>query len=431
MAIVREVPRMARKTRRPQHTFNLRHRAWQIQPFMIAPVLPGETLKQLLLQARIVADPIKNSLIGWWYEMFVFYVKHRDLDGRDDFSAMMIDPSTSMAGYLASAESAGLYAFDGGIAWTKYCLQRVVEEYFRDEGEAWDLAAVDGIPLASISVKNWMDSLTLDTDMASYDVEVYADDQTAGGDDTLLASEVDSAMRQYELLKLHGVTEMSYEDYLRSFGIKVPEAIEPHRPELVRYIRQWTYPVNHVEPSTGVPSAALSWSIQERADKARFFQEPGFLFGVVVARPKVYLATQKGAAVGMLDNAYAWLPAILRSDPNYSWKLFAEGEGPLDGLAIGGTAGYHVDLTDLFMYGDQFVNFAFPAVGDDAPAAINQLPLPISGADTMAEIRSKYATEAMCEDLFVDDADTSGKTRIRVDGVASLNIASSLRDATL
>jgi hypothetical protein len=386
-------------------------------------------MRQMLVQARVVSDPIKNPLIGWWYEMYFFYVKLRDLPGRDDFTAAMIDVSTDLSGYVQSGTTnVAEYTFDGGMKWVNQCLQQVTTEYFRDEGEAWDLAAIDSIPLAQIGVESWATKLTLDTDMAGYDVEAYADDQSAGGDDTLMASEIDAAMRQYSLLREHGVTEMTYEDYLRSFGVKAAAAEDPHRPELIRYVRQWTYPTNTITQGTGVPSSALSWSISERADKDRFFPEPGFVFGVSVVRPKIYLAAQKGAGVCMLDDAYAWLPAILRSDPRYSWKQFAETEGPLDGLALGGTTGYWVDLADLFLKGDQFINFAMPAVGDDYPLAINQVPLPASGADTMAEIRAKYATEAMAEDLFIDDGDAAGKTRVRYDGVVSLQIASSLRE---
>ena len=72
--------RTGRVTRGPRHSFNLRHRPFQIQPFLLAPVLPGETMKSLLLQSRAVTSPISNPLVGWWLEYYVFYVKHRDLD---------------------------------------------------------------------------------------------------------------------------------------------------------------------------------------------------------------------------------------------------------------------------------------------------------------------------------------------------------------
>lgn len=44
-------PRTGRRNRRPSHPFIIRHRPWQIQPILCAPVLPGETLKNVLWQA--------------------------------------------------------------------------------------------------------------------------------------------------------------------------------------------------------------------------------------------------------------------------------------------------------------------------------------------------------------------------------------------
>ena len=41
--------RTGRVTRSPRHTFQLRHRPFLLQPFMLAPVIPGETMKSLLL----------------------------------------------------------------------------------------------------------------------------------------------------------------------------------------------------------------------------------------------------------------------------------------------------------------------------------------------------------------------------------------------
>ena len=73
--MLRPVGQVSRKSRRPSHPFQLRHMPWQIQPFLIAPVLPGETLKNILLQSRAVTKPIKNGIVGWWMEYHFFYVK--------------------------------------------------------------------------------------------------------------------------------------------------------------------------------------------------------------------------------------------------------------------------------------------------------------------------------------------------------------------
>ena len=83
--------RSNRVTRRPQHRFNLKTKLYQIQPLMIAPVLPGESLTNIMLQAQSWSDPLAAGVlrnIGWWKEYYFFYVKHRDLPGweRDELS---------------------------------------------------------------------------------------------------------------------------------------------------------------------------------------------------------------------------------------------------------------------------------------------------------------------------------------------------------
>ena len=54
-------PRVNRKTRSPQHTWAIKQRPFVITPFMIAPVLPGETLKAGVMQARAVSEPLNAS----------------------------------------------------------------------------------------------------------------------------------------------------------------------------------------------------------------------------------------------------------------------------------------------------------------------------------------------------------------------------------
>ena len=84
------------------------------------------------------------------------------------------------------------------------------------------------------------------------------------------------------------MTPPTFEDYLKTFGVKAPPAIreEKHIPELIRYVREWNYPANTVG-SDGSMNSQVVWSIAERADKDRFFAEPGFVFGVTTTRAKV------------------------------------------------------------------------------------------------------------------------------------------------
>jgi hypothetical protein len=413
MLNIQEVSKTSRMLRSPQHTFHLRQRPWQIQPFLIAPVLPGETLKNLLLQSRVVSDPVKNPLIGWWCEYYFFYVKHRDLADREDFTAMMLDPEYDLSALYSTANTA-LYDYGATIPWTSLCLDRVVEEYFRDEGEAVAAAALDSIPQAKINQESWTDSLT---DKDDYSVDDPNVDVNADG--TIKASEVETTLRNWQWLRANRLTEQTYEDFLRTYGVSIPKAEEEHKPELVRYIREWTYPSNTVDPATGVPSSALSWSIAERADKDRFFKEPGFLFGVSVIRPKVYFSKQTGSAVGLMNDALSWLPALLKHDPMTSLKKV--GTVPESGAGVGIGLGpipkaadaYWVDVRDLLMYGDQFINFDLTATD----AGLVALPA--------ANLQRKYVATADVDALF-----SGTNKKVRADGIVSLKVMGTQQDYT-
>lgn len=413
-AVVQQVNPSKRVARYPQHRFHLKTRPWQIQPFMIAPVLPGETLKNALWQARVVTDPLLSSLTGWFCEFYLFYCKHRDLDGRDDFTNMMLDPTTSLSSYRQTvAYDQKLYTPLGGIKWVEQCLDRVVDQYFRDEGEESQTFEIDGLPAAWIGFDSFMQSGQNAADLSTSGPDLDVD---ADSDGTVTASEIESAMRQWEFLRANQVTDMSYEDYLRSFGIKSPEAQDPHTPELIRFSKNWTYPTNTVEPTTGVPSSAAVWSIQERADKDRFFTEPGFIFGVTVARPKIYLSNQKGNAAALMDDAYRWLPAMLQSDSAISWRQIDNGDGPFENLTDAN--GYYIDVRDLLIYGDQFVN-----VDVATETGISSIALPQN------DFQKRFPTLAMAQSLFTDQSPGDAQ-HIKYDGVCSLNILGRQMDHT-
>ena len=400
-----------RGTRTPQHTFRTKHKAWQIAPFMIAPVLPGETLRNLLLQARAVSDPVAHSLIGWHLEYYFFYVKHRDLDhmnNNNTLQNMMIDPSTDTSAYDITADDVAMYEeYDladvvDGKKWMTECHKKITVDWFRDEGEAASAASISGVYAAQILRTNWLDSVMSDTEYVAEDVNVDINSDT-----NIMASEIDEAMRQWQLLRVHGLTEMSYEDYLGTYGIQKPEELG-FRSELIRYIREWKYPVNTIDPSSGAPSSALSWVIRDRADKNRLFREPGWIIGIHVARPKVYMSKQASNAASQMRNAYHWLPALMTNDPRVSMIEHAAGEGPLQNQ----TDGYWVDIRDLLMYGDQFVNFALTELDE----GLIDLPT--------ADLGKKYPSAADVDLLM----EASASDWVHQDGIVSLNIATHQKD---
>lgn len=394
-----------RKSRKPQHTWHTKQRPWQIQPVCIAPVIPGETLTNMLWKTRAVTKPIKNPLIGWWSEHYWFYVKHRQLAGSTDFQDMMLEYNKDMSAQHSAAVTEH-YHEASSINWTDQCLKIVTEKWFRDEGEAWDTVKIGNLPVASVSRQNWMDSLvdtTLMPDGGDLDVP-NTDATTAEG--------LSAQMQMYEFMRGMGYANMSYEDWLKTYGISVQRAEEPTKPELIRYSRDWQYPSNTVDPATGTPTSAVSWAISERADKRRLCKEPGFIFGVQIYRPKVYFGKQTSHLVDRLDDAFAWLPALMRDDYTTSLREFAADAAP---LTANTTNGFWVDLRDLFIYGDQFINHAV------TDTDYNAVALP-----TVA-LQHKYASATDADAMF---ASASPANTIETDGVCDLNFASHQQDMT-
>lgn len=403
------IKQVRRVPRRPAHRFNLKAKPYEIVPFMIAPVLPGETLTNLLLQSRVVTDPIKNPLIGWHQEYYFFYVKHRGLSDWDTsglLQSMMLDPTTDVSSLKAGANSVPYYTFKTGMNFVQKTLDAVVLEFFRDEGET-TAPTVENYPAAQIDQEGWFHSIKLESETGD-DTELPGVDEMEELD---ILPGFTTQYAQWEIMRDAGITDLTYEDFLRSYGVDIPKAedqgLSPdvkNKPELIRFVRDWKYPSNTIDPTDGSPSSAVSWSLTERADKKRFFKEPGFIFGVSVTRPKIYLGNQKGAAVGMLSSAYSWLPAVLAGHDYTSIQETLD--SATDGILQNQAEDYWLDVKDLFLYGDQFVNHAM-AAGDN-----HGLGLPTATLDT------KYLTDAMVESLFV----TAGSEYVRQDGVCMLDI---------
>lgn len=403
--VVEELTRSGRKLRNPIHNWQVRAKPWVIQPLCIAPVLPGETLKNILVQARIVTDPIQNGLIGWWTEQHWFYVKLRDLPQAvaDAYIQLMITPGSAMTAAHTATKVDTYHGYATSVDSTLQALIAVVNRFFRDEDEAWDTAGstLGNMPLASLTRRNgqpgWMDSVIDTTALPDGGL-------LPGGTANPTVEQTNDALNTYTYLREMKFIDMTFEDYCRSFGVRIPTADEVNNPELLRTISDWSYPVNHVEPTTGVPSAAVSWALKERVDKDRFFREPGFVFGVSVTRPKVYFANQRSSMTDFLDTPFSWLPALMGDRPETSLREFTNVNGPITGA----TNGYWVDLRDLFLYGDQFVNFGMAAADD------NSVALPT------AAMNKRYVSAADVDSLFKNAA--GGFNLVRQDGTARLSI---------
>lgn len=421
-----------RKLRKPVHTFTLGTRPFGIYPFLLAPVLPGETLENFSMQARVVSDPINDKLGGAHLEYMLFYVKLRDLVGRDSFEQMLIDPAFDET----SVDDAGddpLHYFHGGgatghINWSELCYARVVDEYFRGEEETVanfvDATSVVGMAKAQVSsIPGWLDSM-LPGDIVDVMTEATGITVSAGTADFFSGQEVEDLMMRYHLAKQQGLTQKSFEDYLAESGVSQANILEPHVPELLMQDREWTYPTNSINESDGAASSAWVWSSQVRRSTSRFFTEPGFLYAVTIIRPKVYYENLEGHAASLMNSMERWLTPDLRNFPDAGRVQSAASTGQ---AAVGNNSEkYEWNVDDLLLYGDQWNNIAIGQAASD-PDYRNHVALPVDGTNT---INSRYAPDADISNMFVDSADASGLRKCRYDGIVNLSINSYIRESS-
>ena len=126
----------------------------------------------------------------------------------------------------------------------------MVENYFRDEGDLWNAYTIDGEPIAQVNGNGIFDSVATAIENATGDLNL---DTNADG--TIKTSEAAKALMMWEFLRSSNLTEMTYEDYLRTFGVKIDPTVDQGVPELLRYSRDWQYPSNTPDAQGNVSTA--------------------------------------------------------------------------------------------------------------------------------------------------------------------------------
>jgi len=246
--------------RRPYEDFFTVQKAWDIQPLALMPVLPGETLMNMQLQARVLTDSVRHQLSGWWMEYYVFYVKHTDLAADADERGVGDTTATAKAVVAMHLEGAALGLqdstrrdayykanTDSRVDWVKLCTDTVVKWYFRDAEEPLAGYGSYGVsnrtnkgPIYKARVRDpmWLESLKIE------DVSPASDSDLPGTEtfnDVFVPSAFSTHYAQWESmrqLKMIAV-DVTFEDYLATWGIKAPpqERQTIRRPELIRYLR--------------------------------------------------------------------------------------------------------------------------------------------------------------------------------------------------
>lgn len=405
MRTLLSAPPTSRVGRYPKHNFQVYAKPFTLQPIGIARVLPGETLKNLKFEDRVVTNPVVNPIIGWKSETYFFYVRITDLLN-DAIRDMFVDPTNAeITAGVEAANQAAWYCAKGGVNWLKLATTRICDTWFRDQGEATaTYALANGIPIVQVRQNSFLDSLTDEDDMPEGAAISGATD----------AGDLERLMEAFEHLRALGMADMTYEDWLRSQGIAIPGKDE-NKPELLWRSSDFQYPTNHIgtdATNQGVPTSAVSWVFNTGDRKPKFFKEPGFIVGYVVHRPKIYWGGLAGSACGFAKRAWDWMPNYLRGMPESQLKAFAIDTGPLgDRTTL--ADGYFLDMRDELLYGDQWQNVSAFGADPTTNYPNHILPLPAGTA-----IKYKYLSETMINNFFKDTANPY----VKHDGYFSLSV---------
>lgn len=405
--------KMGRSLRKPKHSFFITQAAWAMTPFMCHPVWPGETVKSLSYIAKMRSQAINtlHPIMGWWHEVFFYYVKHRDLKSRDTLTQFHVEgvPLDD----LISAPDPKHYYKGYGVNWAKLCMECIAQSDFRQKEEDVNSSLIDGYYGAPLNIKNWMDSLTLANTGDPDQGELL-------GQYTTLDADVDPQYQErydhWERMTAAGLTTATFDDYLKSFGVKTDRVVKEdlHVPELMKYQKVFAYP----KWDTQVDAYSMIADVACSMEKDMFIREPGFIVGFTVLRPKVYATRQTGAAIELMNTPETWLPAVLWDQPYTSLRVMDNSESPLepmDGVTW-------VDIRDIAVHGDQYLNFP--------PVLLEQLQngysvgVPIPQPNT----NRRYPTQADADRMFTSRSVLGG--HLDTDGLVSMQIASFIKDTT-
>lgn len=376
--IVVDPKNRTRKNRTPNFPVAGTVKPFGLYPIFAHPVLPGETLQSMSFKHRTLSMPIKNPLVGCWAEHWLVYVKFTDLDR--DLGQSFINDTTSSSAWDASADSARYFTKTGQVDWIRKCTERVHDAYFVNDDETPQ--TIDGVRKCKLNNASWYQNMIFKP----------ADDAVP----TIDGQDMYQHLQGWMMLQQAQMTELTYEKYLETYGVSSVRK-NVGDPEILRFSRSWTQPTNTVEPTTGSPSSAWAWSDQIKMDKAKRFDEPGFVVMLACYRPKMFQENLPYSMIGNLWGFSDWYPSYNLEDPTAGVKTLLSTDPVFSAAAQDvGVEELLYDHRDLLSHGEQFVN-DWTTQPYDLPSSSG---LEVKDASTQAQLRGEYPTDTNVDNMF-------------------------------
>ena len=398
--VVQPGDRKRRVTRRPNFPTTGAIKAMGLYPTAFTPVMPGETLKGFKNKQTVVSAPTKSPHSGAWLETFCFHVRLTDIDRA--LADMFIGQLNDSAPYQAPADRPRYFTKAGQIDWLYLATEKVVKHFFLDDDESPRF--VDGDVFETKLIKNDFSESMIPVEAAD-SVPVDTDQ-----DEMLPKLQAFYAMRQM------GLGATSYDEYLRTYGVSSVK-VEEGKPELLAYRRYFSKPSNVIDPTSGAPTGAFYWNVDESNDKPKMFKEPGFVIWYTLFRPKVYDESQVSSRSASLWGFQDFFPSYTLHDPSAGIEKLSLDD--MDWFAATGTDEFYIDRRDLLSHGEQFVN------------GLSRLAPPLSATrdftGTNQQLRGQYLpTDA---DIFASSV-VEAERVLDYEGLLSAEIAGHVQDNT-
>jgi hypothetical protein len=396
LQLVQEVQKSPRRNRYPIHPAYGRAKPFELTPFMFAPVLPNETITNISHECRAITEAVKDQLIGWSLHTYFFYVKLLDLDEADAEVArdLLLDATNTPR---INIENVGIgpthpvghfyqsNTHTKGYNWMPDVYRRIVATWFRHDSEP--IGPIGALSKCHVSNLGVFDSATMASILEGVPMPTSVGDAAR-------------SLAMFEYLQTAEMIDMSYEDFCASYGGTKMTAAQMREPELLMQHSDWSYPSNVVD-AAGQVRSAVSFVSKSNLSKPKYIKEPGFIMGLYCLKPKIYRGHQTANASVLLDRSTSFMPGLLADSPETSLvDIFTEEYLVADGVA---PDPWFIDVRDLYMHGDQFVNVQ-PPYGTNTPTTV--------GGEI--DVEYSFSPEAFWQDPLKDFMTFDNVTRLTV-----------------
>lgn len=288
-----------RGERRPVFRAALELEPWEITPFCCFPLLPGETLHNVLIDGRFLLNGCVSPLFPWYLDLQMYAVKLSDLD--IDFELILKHRGdTGPSGLANSAAAPHLGEAVGGITISGLVYKRICDQFWKTD--------------------NVLPNSIVNTDLFIAPVKWRGSSSThvegENPDDFLRPDEILTDAMKIDLLD----RDPNWDDILRSYGV-VRSAVEAGVPERIMWESMAKFPVfvQSDAADTIVTRYQVLWSIREARLTARgqglFAKEPMAVMGMVTIRPEIIEGNKAFMMINDLtDRERWWVPPFNTMD---------------------------------------------------------------------------------------------------------------------